>query len=253
MPRASEGKNNRVRQSRVGTETESGLPSTYAGFRRSRTYILDSMLTASDYVPPDVLPCGLFQGSELIYRRSDIIPLRSDQGWKSKFSLTVRASERPIRVIQKDVGGVSRTIELFSQVQTQPLPNLVASAVNGIPTNEFGNVEVARIPANASLIPVPTESMTMAMRACKALGDVPWCKCQTGWKRKRPVFGGLVVLDRDEEKVGVAIAIALSEQSAKEAEETRQATLSLWRQLFRRISAEWYMRSVVDPNAGRKS
>lgn len=234
------------KRSRIVTNSESVLPSTVAGYRRSRTFILDSLLSAYDYIPSEVAPCGIFQGGELVYRRSDIVPLRSSQSWKTKYSRTSRPGERPIRVIQKDVGGVSRTLELYSESQTEPLPHLVASVENGIPTNDFGNVEVDRIPANAVVIPVPNESIALAMRACKSLRGVPWCKCQTGWKRKSPVFGGIVVLDRDKELVERAIQSVLGEKASKEADETKQATMLLWRQLLRRIAAEWYMQSVVD-------
>jgi hypothetical protein len=231
---------------RTDKDHQSVLPSTVAGFKRSHVYILDSLLTPYDFVPTDVKPCGLFQGNELVYYRSDIVRLRSKQSWNTKFSKCITEHQKPTRIIQKDVGGISRTIELFAESQTEPLPNLVASAESGIPTNEYGNVEIGRIPANASLVTVPPDMMSLAVRTCRSMKGLVWCKCQTGWKRKLPVFGGVVVLEKDFDKVTESIQTALNEHFGQEEDEKRKATLALWRVLLRRIGAEWYVRSVVE-------
>jgi len=221
-----------------------GIPNTVAGFKSSTQYIIESLLTRCDFVPANVKPCGLFQGNEQIYRRADVIQLKSASHWRNKFSRDISETERPLRVISREVGGIQRTIELFSHAQTEPLKNLVASVENGIPANEYGNVEIYRIPENASL--VECSDISLAVRVCRGLDNLVWCKCQSGWKRKSPVFAGVVVLNSDVTRVHEAINEAYMQQLRSEHEAREKATMTLWRLLIRRMKAEWHIKSVLD-------
>jgi hypothetical protein len=168
----------------------------------------------------------------------------SKNQWRNQFNRIIKDKERPTRVISRDVGGVQRTIELFSYSQTHPAKNLVASLESGIPTNEYDNVEVSRIPDNANLI--ECADISLAVRVCKSMPNLVWCKCQSGWKRKTPVFSGVVVLNQDVDRVREAIQDALYQQSEAEKEAKDKATMTLWRLLLRRMKAEWHIQSVLD-------
>lgn len=221
-----------------------GVPTSVAGFKNSDKYILESQLTRYDYIPPDVKARGLFQGNEPFYERQHVVHLRSAAQWRGKFNRSIREGEKPTRVVSRDVAGIQRTIELFAEHQTEPWKNVSASQEQGIPTNDYGNVEIDRIPENAVL--VPCADISLAVRVCKNIPGLPWCRCQSGWKRKSPVYAGVVVLLSDQERVHDAINEEFMkdlrvQQNAKDA-----ATMTLWRLLIRRMQAEWYITSVVD-------
>ena len=224
--------------------SEPMIPTSAAGFKQSDQFVLESQLTSYDYLPPNIDAVGLFQGSVPFYERRHVVHLRSASQWKNKFNRSIREGERPMRVISRDVAGVQRTVELFSEIQTEPWRNVIASEELGIPTNEYGNVESDRIPENAVLIPCP--DMTLAVQVCKAMKHLAWCRCQSGWKRKSPVYVGIVVLAKDRESVLNAINDANLREREKEKSAQDAASLTLWRLLIRRMQAEWYIKSVVD-------
>jgi hypothetical protein len=234
----------RRKKRHIETASESGIPVSVAGFKQSDKYILESQLTPYDYIPSHVTAKGLFQGGEPFYDRTEIVHLFSVAQWRNKFNRSIREGEKPQRVISRDIAGVQRTIELYSEPQTEPWKNVIASSEHGIPTNDYGNVEMDRIPENAVLIPCP--DMGLAMRVCKGMRDMPWCRCQSGWKRKSPVYAGIVVLVADYERVQEALNAENLRQVDEEERAKHGATMSLWRLLIRRMQAEWYIKSVID-------
>ena len=232
------------RKRQIDISNEAGVPTSVAGFKQSSKFILESQLTPYDYIPPHVEARGLFQGGEPFYDRAEIIHLRSTAQWRNKFNRSIREGEKPQRVISREVGGIQRTIELYSETQTEPWKNVIASSEHGIPTNDYGNVEIDRIPENAVLI--PCSDMTLAIRVCKGMKDTPWCRCQSGWKRKSPVYAGIVVLVADYERVHEAINEEYMRELKVEEKAKQAATMTLWRLLIRRMQAEWYIKSVLD-------
>lgn len=214
------------------------LPASREGFRKNKNYILDSLLTPYDFVPQEVEPCGLFNGRDLIFRRHEVTRLESSNSWKSKHMRMIKEGERPIRVIRREVGGTTRTIELFALNQTEPLPILIASTEAGIPANEFGNVEFDRIPENSIL--VETDEVPLAIRVCRKLRIV-YARCQKGWKRKTPNYIGLVVLKGDESNFKEALRAELDKEQEAEKKAKTDAALSIWKVLLRRIDAEYYI------------
>lgn len=229
---------------RIKSESSTGIPSTVLGFKQSSVYIIESLLTPYDYILPGTDPIGLFNGQEIIYARTNVLTLKSKHSWKTSHNRQILQDQKPVRVISRDVGGVQRTIDLFSIDQTEPLENLVASLERGIPANEYGNVEIDRVPENAIL--VESSDINIAIRACKSIPGLAWCKCQNGWKRRQPVFAGVVVLVQDQERVRTAIheLESLSEEKEKKARD--DAALAIWRTLLRAIKAEYYIRTVID-------
>ena len=234
----------RTRKGDLADTPLSGLPSTRAGFKRSTVYILDSQLTSYDYLPDTVVPCGMFNGQEFVYLRSNVVRLKSKQSWRDKHLRQIIAAEKPLRVISRDVGGVARTLDLYSEDQTEPMPNLVASAEHGIPTNEFGCVESSRIPDNAALVEVA--DLAIAIRVCKGMPGLVWCRCQSGWKRRMPVFSGVVVLKDQEPAVRAAIEAETRRIEDDSLRANEEAALATWRVLLRRIKAEFYIQTVID-------
>lgn len=219
------------------------LPSSRQAFKKSK-FILESMLTPYMCVPHDVEPIGLFEGDDQIYLRSKVKELRSRHSWRYKFMRGVLPDESPIRVIRRQVGGVTRSVELFAIEQTQPLQNLVASVEAGIPVNEYGNVDSSFIPPNAVLI--ETSDINTAIREVKRHPDLVWCRCQNGWKRKQPKLVGIVVLARDEDSVRAMISSAEEALHAKDVKSRTDAALTVWRTLVQRMKAEYYIQTVID-------
>ena len=215
------------------------FPNTISEFKKSKEYILESLLTKYDYIESNVVPCGIFQGRDLVYYRKDVERLRSKSTWSNKLCRDIIKDAKPARVISKS--GVSRPVELFQYKQTELWKNLVAS--DDIPVNEFGNVEFARIPTNAGFI--ACSDIALAIRICKGL-SIPWCRCQDGWVRKSPRYVGVVVLESDKDGVETLIAHAISEAAKSEQESRDNAALSVWRVLIRRILAEQYIQKNID-------
>ena len=218
------------------------LPSSREGFRKSKDFILESLLTPYHFIPTDVEACGLFNGRDLIFRRNQVVNLQSINSWKSKHMRRIKALEKPVRIISKRVGGIDRRIELFSPEQTEPLPVLVASREAGIPSNEFGNVEIDAIPESAVL--VETSDIGMGIRVCKTLG-ILYSRCQKGWKRRAPNYVGIVVLQEDEARVREALAEEISRSEINELKSRNDAALAIWKVLLRRIDAEFYIQTKV--------
>lgn len=221
-----------------------GVPSNLAGFKRSKEYIVESLLTSTDYIPESAEPIGVYNGNENIYLRSDVSKLRSAQNWKSGYSRKIKDDQRPMRIIQKDIGGVSRTLQLFTYDQTEPLEHLVASAEAGIPTNEYGSVELNLIPDNSVLI--ACNDISLITKVCRGIENLIWCKCQSGWKRRQPVYGGVVVLLEDAPRVTDALHAELAKQEKEAERERDEAAWCIWRVLMERIKAEYFIQTVVE-------
>ena len=219
------------------------LPSSRQAFKKSK-YILESMLTPYMFVPHGVEPIGIFEGDDQIYLRSKVKELRSRHSWRHKYMRAILSNEKPTRVISRQVGGVSRSVELFSLEQTEPLQNLIASEEAGIPVNEYGNVDSDFIPQNAVLI--ETKDINLAIRELKRQPDLVWCRCQNGWKRKQPNFVGIVVLASDEDSVRAMISSAEEALFAKDLEARTDAAMAVWRVLIQRMKAEYYIQTVID-------
>jgi hypothetical protein len=202
------------------------------------------MLTPYMFVPQGVEPIGLFEGDDQIYLRSKVKELRSRHSWRYKFMRGILPEESPTRVISRQVGAVSRSVELFAIEQTQRLQNLAASVEAGIPVNEYGNVDFSFIPPNAVLI--ETTDINSAIREVKRHPELVWCRCQNGWKRKQPNFVGLVVLARDEDSVRAMIRSAEDALHAKDVKARTDAALTVWRVLVQRMKAEYYIQTVID-------
>ena len=218
------------------------LPTSLLGFKSSKEFILESLLTPYHFIPQTVEACGIFNGRDLIFRRSQVVDLLSRQSWRAKHMRSAKEGEKPTRIIRKRVGGIERTIELFAMDQTEPLPILVASAQAGIPSNEYGNVEYERIPENAVL--VESNNLPLAMRICRTLG-FPFSRCQRGWKRRSPNFVGVVVLKEHESAIREALLKESEKQDEIERKSSSEAALSIWKVLLRRIEAEFYIRTKL--------
>lgn len=225
-------------------DSEESFPTTRQGFRKSSKYILESMLTSYDYVPETVRPVGLFESTDQVYLRCKIIELKSRNTWRHSHMRLIKKDEKPLRVISRTVGGVQRSVDLFSFEQTEPVGNLVATREAGIPLNQYGNVDIDAIPQNASLI--PSSDMTNAIRACKNIPECIWCRCQDGWRKKKANFVGVVVLDDFASAVQEAINTITNETLEKEERIRTNAALAIWRTLIHRIKAEYYIRTNID-------
>jgi hypothetical protein len=229
---------------RKDIEPAETLPSTVQAYKKSPRYILESILTPYDYLPDDVKILGLFQANDPVYLRSQIVRLESRNTWRHTHMRRIKAEERPKRVISRNVGAIQRSIELFSFDQTEPLENLIASQEKGIPSNEYGNVEFDRVPQNAVIIETP--DIARAIRICRAIKNLAWCRCQNGWRRRSPNYIGIVVLKEDEERVRTALQSAENESRENEKKARDAAALAIWRVLTQRMKAEYYIRNVID-------
>jgi hypothetical protein len=220
------------------------LPTTIQAYKKSSKYIVESLLTPYDFVPENAKVVGFLNSDDPVYKRSQIVRLESRNTWRHTHMRRIKADERPLRVISRHVGGISRTIELFSFDQTEPLENLVASSQHGIPANEYGNVEFDRIPENSVLI--ETSDILRAMRICRGIRGLPWCRCQNGWRRRNPNYVGIVVLKQDEESVRNALRQADDGRSESQKKAREDAAIAIWRVLIQRMKAEYYIRNVID-------
>lgn len=220
------------------------LPVSVQGYKRSEKYIIESLLTPYDWLPENPRVIGLFRAEDPVYLRREVVRLNSASTWKNSHMRQIKENEKPLRVISRNVGGIQRTVELFSFDQTEPLEQLVASKEAGIPANEFGNVENNRIPENCVLI--KADDITALIRICKGMKDLRWCRCQDGWRRRQPNYVGLVVLKEDEDRVRQALHEAVHATAAAEQRARAEAAKAIWRVLLQRMKAEYYIKTVID-------
>jgi hypothetical protein len=220
------------------------LPTTVQGYKKSEKYIIDSLLTPYDWVPDNIKVVGLFRAEDPVYLRKDIFRLNSASTWRYSHMRQIMKDQKPLRVISRNVGGIQRTIELFSCEQTEPLAHLIASKEAGIPVNDFGNVEYDRIPENCGVI--ETNDITSLIRICKTMKDLRWCRCQNGWRRRQPNYIGVVVLKEDADLVRGALHASASASAAAEERSRNEAAMAIWRVLIQRIKAEYYIKTVID-------
>lgn len=219
------------------------LPDTVSEFRKSEKYILESQLTSLDFLHADAVPCGIFKGSDPIYYRTNVSVLRSRAVWDNRFNRSIKKDEKPVRVISRSEG---KTTDLFSVEQTEVFANLIAENGN-LPTNEYGNVHIDRLPLNTRLITCKSDQeLKIAIRVCK-LNETAWCKGQSGWKRKFPVFAGVVVLEEDFPKISAEIQNQINAKIHAEEESCKNAALAIWKTLISRITAEYYIQTRIDP------
>ena len=229
---------------RKSESDDSSLPATIQGYKKSKKYITESLLTPYDFIPDNVRMIGVFRSEDPVYLRSQVIRLESRNTWRHSHMRKLKPSARPVRVISRNVGGIQRSIELFSFDQTEPLEQLVASRERGIPANDYGNVQFDHLPENAALI--ETTDLPRAMWICRGIRNLAWCRCQNGWRRKTPNYVGIVVLCEDETRVRAELQQAEQDEVKSEKQARDNAALSIWRVLIQRIKAEFYIQKVID-------
>mmetsp|Transcript_39805 Transcript_39805/g.89207 ORF Transcript_39805/g.89207 Transcript_39805/m.89207 type:complete len:249 (+) Transcript_39805:66-812(+) len=228
------------------------MPASKAGFKRNRSYVLESQLLQHEVVhPPTACPAGLFQGQEKVWNRKHIAALKSDVQWRRE-GRSVISGEQACKTLLKSQHRLP--VALYGLWQTEPVPiseetvdDTPEPAGGAIPgTNNYGNLEF--LPGSAVQLPRGTVHIVVneARAAAIRLG-VPFAPVVVGFHREhgqvKPKYGGAVVWKRDEDAVLEGIAVEkerLQEIAEKLKAERMEAA---WRLLVKSILVDRYVES----------
>jgi len=227
------------------------MPTSKAGFKRNRSYVLESQLLQHEAVyPSTACPAGLFQGQEKVWNRKNIAALKTDAQWRRE-GRAVTSGEQAYKTLLKAQQRVPMALYGLWQTELLPTPEEMADEtpepVGGGPipgTNNYGNIEIVQ--GAAVQLPKGTVHITMneARAAAIRLG-LPFASVVVGFFREhgqvKPKYGGAVVWKRDEDAVleGIAVEKARLQEIAEKAKAERMETA--WRLLVKSILVDRYV------------
>lgn len=183
------------------------LPKSRAAFKRHSGYVLESQLRQQEMVhPPEAKPVGLFQGKEPIWRRADIVELRTQMQW-IRAGRVVRDGERAKKTLRTGEGRTFKAVKLFGFWQTDLAPEVptgeVAESFQSGPipgTNNYGNIELLESlgpAAAARLAPGTVHVPEMEARAAATKLGLPFAPAVVGFIMDRgqmkPRYEGAVI------------------------------------------------------------
>ena len=221
------------------------LPKSISGFMKSNCYILESQIGKTSIVRPFNSKTGkkttfvaLFNG-EKVYDRNDISKLESSSGWR-KFGREVNEGEIPISTINRKRGYETFESKLYGDWQTIPIK--ILEVIDGvIPSNEHGNIEIWN--GNKRLLPIGTSLVqtTKSMTASKIAVElgIQHRRALFGFEDRQetrcPVFGGIVVLQKDVDIVKAALDQVEHDDELRKESIRKAKVLRKWQALVSRI------------------
>lgn len=248
-------------------EEREEMPAGVEDFRAHPKYALERHLRRQEAIRPAAKRVALFspgsrKPSESVYRRADVVVVRSAEQW-FRVGREVKRGEQPVkRVVPKKLRsqpqpskpddnsdepeeeaglGTATETRLYSHPQTQPY--LAPPVVNNhVPTNPFGNLEIFTpnmVPAGAVHIPHPD-----ALLAAKILG-ISYAPAVTGFSFQRgsggrrgkgkgtAVIEGVVVVAECVEGVEAVREGLEALRGEMERERRERVVLGMWRVMLR--------------------
>ncbi|BGP58393.1 hypothetical protein JCM8202v2_006062 [Rhodotorula sphaerocarpa] len=222
------------------------MPTSIGGFKNHPNYVLEQHLHRDEALRPGSKSLGLFKGEFPIFRRSEVVNVRSAENWY-RTGRVVKLAEIPMKFVKQRAVTIHRRREeevarmdggevdeqpLFAEEQTEvyvPPP-----VVDGkVPKNSFGNIDLF-VPSMLPRGAVHLRSK-YAIKCAKELG-IDFGEAILGFefrqRRALPVTLGIIVAEEHQDTLEAAIATL--EQSTYERELAKQQdrVLKRWKKLI---------------------
>ncbi|GAA5881496.1 hypothetical protein JCM3774_000136 [Rhodotorula dairenensis] len=222
------------------------MPTSIGGFKSHPNYVLEQHLHRDEALRPGSKSLGLFKGEFPIFRRSDVVNVRSTENWY-RTGRVVKPAEIPMKFVKQRAVTIHRRREeelakmdggevdeqpLYAEEQTETY--VPPPVVDGrVPKNNFGNIDLfvpSMLPAGAVHL-----RSKYAAKCAKELG-IDFGEAIMGFefrqRRALPVISGIVVAQEHEETLRAAVATL--EQSTYERELAKQQdrVLKRWKKLI---------------------
>ncbi|GAA5982532.1 hypothetical protein JCM10908_006687 [Rhodotorula pacifica] len=227
-------------------QSNAPMPTSIGGFKSHPNYVLEQHLHRDEALRPGSKSLGLFKGEFPIFRRSDVVNVRSTENWY-RTGRVVKPSEIPMKFVKQRAVTIHRRREeelakmdggevdeqpLYAEEQTETY--VPPPVVDGkVPKNNFGNIDLfvpSMLPAGAAHL-----RSKYAAKCAKELG-IDFGEAIMGFefrqRRALPVISGIVVAEEHEDTLRAAIATL--EQSTYERELAKQQdrVLKRWKKLI---------------------
>ncbi|KKF92923.1 DNA repair protein rhp42 [Ceratocystis platani] len=223
-------------------------------FKTSPEFVLERHLKREEALLPDAEIVRYFKtkvkgkvNEEPIYRRSDVVNVKSAETWH-KQGRAPKSGEIPLKRVPYRAATNNRRRELaeaeaatgqkalqglYSMEQTDwIIPDPIQNGV--IPKNNYGNIDLfAAHMCPQGAVHVPYRG---AMRACKKLGydyAEAVVDFEFGHRMAVPVIQGVVCAEEYYDAVMEQVRIDEAERQRKEDEKRRKNSLAMWRKLLK--------------------
>ncbi|GAA6042387.1 hypothetical protein JCM8097_004491 [Rhodosporidiobolus ruineniae] len=241
------------------------FPSSLGGFKNHPNYVLETHLHRDEALTPSAKPLGVFKGAHSVFRRSDVLAVKSRENWYRSGRLP-REDEIPRKWVKQRavtinnkrreemarLEGIEETEQgLYSEDQTEvyvPPP-----VVDGkVPKNDFGNIDLfvpSMLPAGAVHLP-----SKVAAKCAKELG-FDYAEAITGFefrqRRANPVMAGVVVAEENAEAVQTAILTLEQSQLEKSLAKQQARVLKTWKKLIQGLRIRQRLMDQFGGDEGR--
>ncbi|BGP27913.1 DNA repair protein Rad4 [Rhodotorula toruloides] len=227
-------------------QTNAPFPTSLGGFKNHPNYVLEQHLHRDEALLPSARSVGLFKGDTPVFRRSDVVTVKSQENWY-RVGRAIKPAEIPMKFVKQRAVTINRRREeelakmdggtvdeqpLYAESQTEVyVPPPVRDGK--VPKNNFGNIDLftsSMLPEGAVHLP-----SKVAAKCAKELG-IDFAEAITGFefrqRRAIPVMAGIVVAAEHAETLQEAI-LAL-EQSTLERQLAKQQdrVLKRWKKLI---------------------
>ncbi|GAA5867977.1 hypothetical protein JCM8547_000771 [Rhodosporidiobolus lusitaniae] len=222
------------------------FPSSLGGFKNHPNYVLQLHLHQNESLLPTARSIGLFKGQHAVFRRSDVVAVKSRDNWYRQGRLP-RSNEIPRKWVKvravtinnkrreemaKLEGLEEETQGLWSEEQTEVfVPEPVKEGK--VPKNDFGNIDLfvpSMLPAGAVHLP-----SKVAAKCAKQL-NIDYAEAITGYefrqRRANPIMSGVVVAAEHAETLEDAITALELSTREKELAKQQDRVLKRWKKLI---------------------
>ncbi|GAA6025408.1 hypothetical protein JCM10207_004540 [Rhodosporidiobolus poonsookiae] len=222
------------------------FPTSLGGFKNHPNYVLEQHLHRDEALLPSARSLGLFKGEHAVFRRSDVVAVKSTENWY-RTGRKVKTGEIPRKWVKQRAvtihnrrkeelakmdGGEVEEQPLFEENQTEVY--IPPPVVDGkVPKNNFGNIDLfvpSMLPAGASHMP-----SKVAAKCAKELG-IDYAEAITGFefrqRRANPIILGVVIAEEHAETLREAIVALEQTTLEKELAKQQERVLKRWKKLI---------------------
>ncbi|GAA5833659.1 hypothetical protein JCM11251_003196 [Rhodosporidiobolus azoricus] len=223
------------------------FPTSMGGFKNHPNFVLEPHLHRDEALLPSAKSLGLFKGVHKVFRRSDVLSVKSKENWYRQ-GRAVKEDEIPRKWVKQravtiynrrreelaKMDGLEQEMDqgLFDEGQTEvyvPPP-----VIDGkVPKNDFGNIDLfvpSMLPAGAVHLP-----NKVAAKCAKELG-LDYAEAIMGFefrqRRALPIIAGIVVAEENAETLREAILTLEQSTLEKELAKQQDRVMKRWKKLI---------------------
>lgn len=210
------------------------VPTRRSDFTYSRVYIISTRMRMSHVLRPDAVSIGKVDGID-IYKRRDLEKLYTKIQWRNRgFDILPNAKARKAIEITG-----WKTLEYFDETQITPL-RIELNRDGTIPMNDYGNIEIMHgLPPKT--VHIDNKGIKIVMKQMKDIEWVPAVK-EFEFRNGRffPIISGVVIHERDREKVMEEYERKKAEIEKREEGREGKFMDQLWKEIFKTLYTKKY-------------